>query len=302
MSLEDLAGFYRKTGRVALLVGGGLWVGETHLSTMTQPGAIPVNPSAKELRGLLWRMRRMAAVFACDWDTGMVAYAHVLRDRQYGMHSLQRQFRQQTRLALDACCVRPMRWDELAKSGLAVNRDTQERRGTNRPLYTDPLQWSRFCSAANETPGLEVSGCFTLAGDLAAYMTTWIHDKICHGLQLAWSSTHRHLHPTHALYFETARERISRSSIEAFMLGRQALPAMERVDQFKRHAGFLPEPRRIAVILHPLLHSCLLHPASLHLLRKLRQRLNLRSSPLHNLDVIEAASRTHIPPHTLPRP
>ena len=89
--------------------------------------------------------------------------------------------------------------------------------------------------------GLEVSGCFTRDGELASYMVTWTHERVCHGLQLHWADAFKALHPTHALYFETARERMGRSGIDVFSLGRQTLPAMAPVDRFKEHAGF-PDP------------------------------------------------------------
>ena len=129
MSLSSLAGFYRATGRPVELLEGGLWVAETGLSVMAIPGVVGLRPRLQELNAMLRRMRRIAALFAVEPGTGVNVSRFVLRDRSYGLHSLQRQFRQQTRAAMGVCEVRPVEWSEMVRKGLPAYRDSQLRRG-----------------------------------------------------------------------------------------------------------------------------------------------------------------------------
>ena len=293
MSLSSLAGFYRALGRKAELLEGGLWVAETALSVMAIPGAVVLRPRLQDLNSLLCRMRRVAAVFPVEPGTGVAVSTFVLRDRSYGLHSLQRQFRQQTRAALDVCQVRPVGWSELARKGRQAFCDSQLRHGAAVGVGSDEGRWAAYCEAAGSVEGLDVSGCFTRDGELAAYMVTWTHGRVCHGLQLHWVDAFKRLHPNHALYFETARERIGRSGIDAFSVGRQTLPAMSAVDRFKEHAGFQREPSTVAVVLNPWVRWALVNPASLAILRAGRRSWG-GLGRLRHLEVLEAAVRTRI--------
>lgn len=293
MSLASLAGFYRALGRKVELLEGGLWVAETSLSVMAVPGAVALSPRLKELNSLLRRMRRVAAVFSVEPGTGVEVSTFVLRDRSFGLHSLQRQFRQQTRAALEVCQVRPVEWAELSRKGRQAFCDSQLRRGATAAVGSDPGRWAAFCKASSRVEGLEVSGCFTRDADLAAYMVTWTHGRVCHGLQLHWADAFKSLHPNHALYFETARERMGRSDIDAFSVGRQTIPAMSAVDRFKEHAGFQRESSTVAVVLHPWARWALVNPVSLGMLRAGRRSWG-GIGRLRHLEVLEAAARTCI--------
>lgn len=294
MSLSSLAGFYRATGRPVELLEGGLWVAETGLSVMAIPGVVGLRPRLQELNAMLRRMRRIAALFAVEPGTGVNVSRFVLRDRSYGLHSLQRQFRQQTRAALAVCEVRPVEWSEMVRKGLPAYRDSQLRRGATVGVDWDEARWTAYCEAAGSVEGLEVSGCFTRDGELASYMVTWTHERVCHGLQLHWADAFKALHPTHALYFETARERMGRSGIDVFSLGRQTLPAMAPVDRFKEHAGFQRESCAVAVVLHPWARWGLVNRASLAILRAGRRSWG-GVGRLRHLEVLEAAARTRLP-------
>lgn len=160
-------------------------------------------------------------------------------------------------------------------------------------MGSDESRWSAFCESAGKVEGLEVSGCFTRDGELAAYMVTWTNGRVCHGLQLHWADAFKALHPSHALYFETARERMGRSGIDAFSVGRQTIPAMTAVDRFKEHAGFQREPSTVAVVLHPWVRWALVNPTSLAMLRAGRRSWG-GLGRLRHLEVLEAAARTCI--------
>jgi hypothetical protein len=207
------------------------------------------------------------------------------------MDSLQRQFRQQTRAALKECRVRPMSWSELGRIGVQANRESFGRHGKSNPALTVAARWAGVCEVGGSVPGLEVMGCFTTQGDLAAYMVTWTHERCCYGLQLCWVSSCRSMHPTHALYYMTAMDRMQRADVDAFTVGRQTIPIMSKVDHFKDHAGFSRERCSVGVILHPWWRPFLLSPVIVRFLSGCRRR-GIASGRLRNLDVLEAAMTT----------
>ncbi len=291
MSLARLAGFFRAEGRTAELEGEGLWVAETRLSVMGVPGPRAIRPADSEIDRVLRRTGRVAAVYTSVVSTGVDVDRFVLRDRNYGMDSLQRQFRQQTRAALKECRVRAMSFAELRQIGMPANQESLARRGKMNPVLAGADGWAVMCEVASDVPGLEVMGCFAPRGDLAAYMITWTHERWCYGLQLCWVSAYRSLHPTHALYFGTATDRMQRGDIDAFTVGRQTLPRMSNVDHFKDHAGFSRERCSVGVVLHPLWRPLLLNPMVVGLLRECRRR-GVASNRLRNLEVLEAAMAT----------
>jgi hypothetical protein len=293
--LEAMAAFYRSAGKPALCLGGGLWVGETRLSLMAVPGALLVRPQPGELEELLRKTQRLAAVFRCAEHTGHQVNVFVVRDKAYGMHSLQRQFRQQLRSALRQLHCRPMEWEELAARGLEINRDTMARRSLHQPHLTDPGHWKQYCGAGAQVPGHRVMGCFA-GEELAAYLVIWERGDMAYGLQMLWSRRHRHLHPTHALYYEATLAQMARPGIEGFTVGRQTLPAMERVDLFKGHAGFRKEACQVGVLLHPALSRICTHPWTLGVLRAVRRRAEERWPRLSHAEVFEVAAQTRLLP------
>lgn len=288
MSLSELARFFRATGRPAEVEGGALWVAETRLSLMAVPGTRVIRPPLPGVHSVLRRTGRIAALYPSAGPTGVDVDQFVLRDRNYSMDSLQRQFRQQTRAALRECRVRPMAWAELGHLGLPANRDNLARQGKSNRFLTTPGRWAEVCDVAATVSGLEVMGCFTHAGDLAAYMITWTHERWCFGLQHCWVNVHRSLHPNHALYVVTATERMQRGDIDVFTVGRQTIPRMNRVDTFKDHAGFTRERCPVGVILHPWWRPFLSNPMVVRLLRGLRS-LGRAPGALRNVEVLEAA-------------
>ncbi|WP_009959200.1 GNAT family N-acetyltransferase [Verrucomicrobium spinosum] len=291
--MQKLAEFYQRTGRTGEILAGGVWSEETSLSLMSIPGMVPLRPSAKDLAGLLRQKGKMAAVFGCGHSTGRMVDAFVIRDRAYGEHSLQRQFRQQLRHAQKACHCRPLAWSEMPRLALPVNQATLRRRQKVNPWLTERQLWSRYCDAASQVPGLEVMGCF-VGGEMAAYMVTWLHAGVSHGLQMAWSETFRQEHPTHALYYENVRTQMARSEVLAVSVGRQTAPAMAAVDRFKCHAGFVREPCRMGVVLHPVAAPILTHPWSRRSFRLLRERAGRRWPLLMNSEVFEVAAETRL--------
>ncbi len=292
--MQDLAHFYHRIGQPAYQLAGGVWVAETRLSLMSVPGILPLRPECQDVHDLLRKSGRVAAVFSCGHETGRTVQASVVRDRDYGLHSLQRQFRQQVKLAQRDCTCRPLTWKEAASLALPVNQDALARRGIGRAWFTEAADWAAYCEAAADLPGYEITGCF-VGHDLAAYMITWLHEGICYGLQMLWTARFQDRHPTHALYYHVVRACMARPDIQRITVGRQSVPAMTRVDRFKAHAGFVKEPCRVGIVLRPGVSALMTHPWSLGMMRAMRRRAGGHWPKLQHTEVFEVAAETRLP-------
>jgi hypothetical protein len=249
-AMNPLAGFHRRRGTPFWQTPNALWLPAGSFSIYAAPSSLPTSVDRCEMESALRASGRLVALATCTHPTGLAPHAFILRDKNYGPHSLQRQFRQQVKKATQHCGVEPIDWPKLSRLGLPVNRSLLARGRERRSRIATEAHWRRFCEAAQSTPGLEAHGVFG-AGELLAYIVILEWNGFCHGLHMHWSGARPEWHPTHLLYFDTARALITRPEVEAFGIGRQTLPANPSLDRFKAHAGFAPEKIHLAVAAHP---------------------------------------------------
>jgi hypothetical protein len=69
------------------------------------------------------------------------------------------------------------------------------------------------------------------------------------------------------LYYEFTRRMIGRADVRCVSTGLGAHPPAGEIDRFKRHAGYLAEPCRLAIVLHPAVERILLSRPQAALLR-----------------------------------
>jgi hypothetical protein len=282
--MNPLAGFHRQRGTPFWQTPNALWLPAGSFSLYAAPSSLPTAADRPEMETALCASKRLVALATSTRPTGLVANAFILRDKNYGPHSLQRQFRQQVKKAAQHCGVEPLDWPTLSRLGLPVNRALLARGRERRSRLATEAPWRRFCEAAQSTPGLEAHGVFG-ARELLAYIVTLEWNGFCHGLHMHWSGARPEWHPTHLLYFETARALITRPEVEAFSTGRQILPANPGLDRFKTHAGFAPEPIPLAVVTHPRWR-----PILEKIPRLVPSPIRRHFPILRNLEALEAAS------------
>lgn len=273
MSADRLARFYGAAGYRVVASGGATWLAASRRVWRSLPEAEPLDPDADELRGLLRRHRLAGLQYATRSGPGSPTCTYVVRDRDYGPHSLHRAFRQNLRKGAESCEVRQIDFDELRGIGLAVNRDALSRRGWRDPRFLEPDRWRLVCDAGRACEGVGALGSFH-AGRLAAWLLYVVEeDGTCHGLHLFSRRDAWPLRPNHLLYYEFTRRMITDPEVRRVSTGLGPIPPAGGMDRFKRQAGYDREDLRLAVILHPLVEVALLsRPASavLRLARRVR--------------------------------
>lgn len=269
------------------------WIEVGVFSLMAMPSTTAPAADADAVEALLWRSGRVAASFVSADGRGVASSAWWLRDPEYGPRSVQRQFRQNLRRGADRTVVRPVSWGEFRRAGLAVHRDAAIARGTVEARLPGPGAWEAICAAVENTPGVEATGCF-VDRELAGFIVSATTAGVCEGILAEVSPRHADARPAHALYHGFAAEMIRRPGTTGVTVGRQSIPPRPSLDAFKRHAGFVAEPIRVVVTLHPRWRWLAAAPVrrGLHLAR---WGLGQHLPTLDNVVLLDAAAGGGIP-------
>lgn len=292
---EALKEFYRLWGHQAEVQGGCVWFDGGTFSLMSIPTTLTSQSSVAEVRSLLRRTGKLAAVYRVPSPCRITLPVYFLRDKNYDLAALSRQFRQKVRSAATRMEVRQVEWSAWEHSALPCDRDTLLRHGnrrrTSHPLL-DPKHRARVAEAARATPGLALHACYC-GQTIVAYLIHLSMEPICEGLflhRIDSLSEPEARFASHLLYYQFAHEMIRRSEVGGICVGRQSIPANPSLGRFKRQAGFSEEPCHLSIKAHPLLAPLVENSITACLLAGLRHR-GVRFLPiLSNLEVLEKAS------------
>jgi len=250
MNADHMREFFARAGyRVARTASADWYVPGDSVYKSFPYGRMALPPTGETAP--LVRQRGIIGVeFPNDVGIGVASGFWVMRDPAYGMHSLQRQFRQRLIRALAAETVRPVGFDELARLGVDANRQSLIRlRYVDRHL-ADPALWQRLCAAGQRTPGAGAFASFGPQG-LTSYLIHFIVNGTCYGLISKSIDAARKRGSNLALYYTYTREMIRHPGIDAVSIGAQAVPSLAELDRIKRHAGYTLQPCAVAVVLRP---------------------------------------------------
>lgn len=289
---HPLSPFYRAWGHRTWSRLGTLWIEAGRFSIVSVPCSLPITASHIAVERLLRETGRIAAQFPCTGRTGVERDSYWVRDRDYDLNSLQRQFRQQVSRHRGRCMVRAVGWRELAARGWPVVCDALHRQ--SREVAMTREQWEDCCRIADRIPHLTATGC-DVDGELAAFLVSWVSQRRAFVLMYHRSSRFDECRPTHTLIAEFTRRTIRGDDIDAVTLGRDLVPRQGAVDAFKRHAGYTPEPMPVAAVLDPRWSGLLAHGWTRGVLRSLRGLAGRRAGPLDNVDLLDVAARTILP-------
>lgn len=290
-----LRAFYGALGHRTAVAGGAVWFDGGRFSIMSIPTATVPDIGAAQVRGILLRTGKVAAVYRASEPGETTVPLFVLRDKNYDYRNLQRQFRQQVRAAQSSMSARECTWEEWRVGALPCDRDTLSRHhgvvSATHPLLTDEGR-ARIAAAAASVPGLRVHACFGVKG-IEAYLVHLTIGETCEGLLAQRRSAPRDARErfaSHLLYFAFARAAVARPEISAVCVGRESVPANAPLAQFKRHAGFAPEACHVRVRLHPVFAPLLENRAASAFLRMIRNSFAGKLSGLTNLEVLERSA------------
>jgi len=249
----------------------------------------------RDVRALLWKTKKLAAVYGVPQDEGTTVPMYVLRDKAYGLKNLQRQFRQHVIRAQKVLEARECTWKEWEVAAVRCDEETLLRRGmdskSGSPLLSKEGR-SKVVRIAEGIPGLRIQACF-YGDEIVAYLVHLTMGSVCEGLMM-----HRRddrvedycRDASHLVYFTFAKTAMAMPEIQTACVGRQSVPAKDALAGFKRHAGFeeLPYPLRFRLnsLIAPVFETRL----GSRMLRAVREKFGGKVPALENLEVMERAS------------
>jgi hypothetical protein len=260
MNADHMHEFFARAGFRTARTAGADWYVPGDSVYKSFPYGRPVLPAPDETASLVRQRGIVGIEFPNDRGIGVASGFWVVRDPDYGMPSLQRQFRQRLTRALSAETVRPVGFDELARLGMDANRQSLARLQYVDRHLADPGLWQQLCAAGERTPGAGAFASFGPQG-LTSYLVYFIVDGTCYGLISKSVDAARERGSNLALYYTYTRDMIRRPGIEAVSIGAQAVPPLADLDRIKRHAGYALQPCAVAVILRPAAHALIASPA-----------------------------------------
>ena len=253
MNAEIFAEWLRRQGHRVIRTASSYWYDAGPRVLQAFPYHWLIQPSSKELQGLLFGHGIAALRYSTSFDmpSGKVSYHVVLEGKTpYNMEALRAQARNGVRRGLGYCQIECIPMERLAEEGWLLQQDTLDRQGRRRSM--SQAEWQRICLAATDLPGFEAWGAI-VEGELAAsVLTARIDDVYC--VPYAQSlSKYLNKHVNNALFYTFSRELLSRPGVSMIFYGLHSLDAPESVDEFKFRMGITPKPIRQHVVLSPLL-------------------------------------------------
>lgn len=291
---HPLADLFEAQGHKTYSAMGVLWIDAGRLSLISIPSATPVAAAREEVDDLLRKSRRAMVIFPTSIATGVPSGTFWVRDHEYGLHSLQRQFRQHVQRAAKDCCVRPIDWDTLRTKGRNCEIFSMQRRGAKVSSTVSLTDWECFCDVGAATANLEPWGCFH-GDDLLAYLIAHSRGGVCEAFLLRRSEAALPFRAVHLLFYEFTRAMMRRQEITAVTLGREWFPPNPSLSRFKRHAGYHIEEMQIAVVLNPSFRFLLGNIFTRTALRFMRTVTSSYSARFDSLESLEAAALTRLP-------
>lgn len=194
---------------------------------------------------------RGAAVvrYACEESQGEASFEYVCVADDFSLESLSPNARRRVRRGLEACAIRPVELDFLARFGCSINKSTLARQGrAGRHRLTDDGLWQKYMRACTRIPEVEALGAF-LGDRLIGYsMVVTVDDYAYLHHTQAYAEELKHS-PINALTYTMTKRMLERSGIRFVSQGLESFLPLPEVERFKLSMGFRKRPlgRRVAV-------------------------------------------------------
>jgi hypothetical protein len=229
----------------------------------------PYDVSARDLRPLIWR-GALGAIALTTQPTKQYTQYILRRGPEYEFPDVNPKKRTQARQGLRRCEIRRVAWDDMARDGLAINREALQRQTRSGSYLGDEQWWERQCRISSGFPDVQAWGAY-FENQLASYVHVIIHDwngpdgtpqRAADLVHFMSSNTHLKHHPNEALIYWMTREMIASQGCNFVLLGTTSDDPY--LLDWKLRMGYTTERTGYAIAVNPALH------AAKHFLPKLR--------------------------------
>lgn len=236
MSIEGFTSFLLNMGHCVRKSGGVHWYNVHPHIYMSYPFHRLVDPHEVSFTKALG-IDGLVARYPCNIDIGIPSYRLACNRSEYNLNSLSLKARNQTRRGLEKCTVRPIRFEQLAKAGLQLNRDTLLRQGRTINQKMDDY-WLSYYHFANQSNGAESWGAF-INDDLAAYSISFRMEDVVNILVVRSATKYLKYYPNNALIYNYVQHVFQKTDAAEVSYGLESIQdSVDALTHFKVGMGF----------------------------------------------------------------
>lgn len=251
MNAELFTEWLRRQGYRTLRTASSFWYEASPHVYQAFPYHWLIQPSEDELNSLFRDGRALALRYSAPVGAaqGKLSY-HVICEGGYGLESLSRQARQNTKRGLKYADVQTIPFERLAQDGWLLRQDTLARQG--RTGAENEMWWRRLCACAQDVPGFEAWGAIHDGALVASFLGFTCEDWYLLPYEQS-ATSHLSFRVNNAIFYAVTREVLQRPGIRRVFFCLQSLDAPCSVDEFKFRMGYTAWPVRQRVVFHPRL-------------------------------------------------
>ena len=252
MDAGQFAEFWERQGRRVIETDSCYWFNSQPLSFASIPYHRVVDPPRRELAAVFLRGPASVVRFLAEpVENGQAGGLFVCSNDSYGLSSLRKKARNQTRRGLERCRVERAEFSDLAQRGHKLNAGTFRRQGRGPATMTE-AKWSLYCTAASQNNDFE-AWVALVDGKWAALLVTALVEGVLTILHQSSAGDHLVHYPNNALVFEVTRRKLSDSRVRLVSYGLLGLTDRGSLEHFKFGMGFSLEPLRDHLAINPVL-------------------------------------------------
>ena len=252
MDAGQFAEFWERQGRRVIETNSCFWFNSQPLSFASIPYHRVVDPSRRDLAEVFFRGPAFALRFLAEpAENGQAGGLFVCSKDSYGLSSLQKKARNQTRRGLDHCRVERAEFSDLAQRGHKLNVGTFLRQGRGPATMTE-AQRVLYCTAASQNSDFEAWVAW-VDGQWAALLVTALVEDVLTILHQSSAGDHLAHYPNNALVFEVTRRKLNDPRVRLVSYGLLGLTDNGSLEHFKFGMGFSLEPLRDHLVINPAL-------------------------------------------------
>jgi hypothetical protein len=242
-----MGAFFERLGHRVIRTPNAWWYDFYRGFYLSFPHHAHVTPDGGDLRRLFLGRAAGVRYVAPPESAGRPSYALMCADRAYDLARLSANTRSKVRRGLSRCRIERLDPAFARARGRRAHEDTLERIGVR-----DPYPWDRYWDAVEQSDCVEVWGA-AVGDDLVAYLVGVLADRSFEIMVARSSNESLRDYPNNALLYTVVTDVLARPGMTSLWFGVESLEGAQSVDEFKLGMGFVREPIRQRIVVHPLL-------------------------------------------------
>ena len=257
MNIEAYADFYRKRGYHVIKSKTCYWVRYRPFFYHPIPVFKITQPIRSELRSIRLKHAWAGVFYVCSPSVATGQLTDLCAAGDYGLNTLEKKARNQTRRGLENCDVKQISFSELASTGVPINLSSLSRqnRRSIHPDLTNHARWENRMRVSAATQDIIAWGAY-VGNKLAAYALTVEVEKEVIIQSTMSDRKYLRYYPNNAIIF-TVTKTLLEQGVEKVHYGFSSEDTA--LVHFKQNMGFRQINLPFRLIIFPLISPLIKH-------------------------------------------